>query len=190
MTSEIPEILLKNPPRRLYAYIHSHPNGQLMGVTMDGQTGKPIDTCILPTKQRVMLGLGIGNDNAHAHAKYRQLYPQGYKLIWSDDPETDRATQGLKERLLAQANDAERSNKPTSERRHIPSHQDVSGALSAAGQLTAKLVRAGAESAARKVSSPAPTGPSSDGSSEAPPSVGEQDQGSDDAAAPSHGGFF
>lgn len=146
---QIPEIILKNPPRRLFAYINSHPDDQVMGVTIDGKTGQTIQAVILPTRQRVMLGLGIGNDDANAHHTYRQKYPSGYTLLWTDNPDTDPRLAGLKGRLEESA-DANRKQAPHAEGTAPPPPQREPDAVethSPIGELTTKLVRAGAEGA-------------------------------------------
>ena len=144
------EFPLKNPPTRLFAYVNSHPADQVMGVVIDGRTGKTIEATILPTKQRVMLGLGIGNDTAHAHHHYRRLYPHGYRLIWTDDPNTDERLSGLKGRLEKASGElrAVGVNATESEvQRPSTDQQAVDSTLAPTGQLTAELVRGGVEKA-------------------------------------------
>lgn len=152
-TSEQPmvEFPLTHPPTRLFAYVNSHPNDQVMGIVIDGRTGKVLETLILPTKQRVMLGLGIANDNAHAHHMYRRLYPHGYRLIWTDDPKTDIRLGRLKAQLEESAGELRRDGANT------PRPETISGQRSAAhevdsplpqtGQLTADIMRGGVEKA-------------------------------------------
>ncbi len=95
---------LKYPPKIIFAYKHSTPNHQIMGVAICAETGKIIQAAILPTKQRVMLALGIGNEDAHAHNYYRMFGGKhGYKLIWIDNPETDPRTARIKEKLVTKA---------------------------------------------------------------------------------------
>lgn len=95
---------LKLPAKRIFAYQHSHPGDQIMGVAIDAITGKILEAVILPTKQRVMLGLGIGNTDAQAHVTYRRFGgKQGYDLIWIEDPEAHKLTEALKDRLVSKA---------------------------------------------------------------------------------------
>ena len=152
METETPmvEFPLTNPPTRLFAYVNSHPNDQVMGVVMDGRTGKVIEATILPTKQRVMLGLGVGNDTAHAHHHYRRLYPHGYRLIWTDDPNTDVRLEKLKHRLEKGAKELREVGTIVKESDTAdPSRElvEVDAALDQTGQLTAELVRGGVEKA-------------------------------------------
>jgi len=152
METETPmvEFPLTNPPTRLFAYVNSHPNDQVMGVVMDGRTGKVIEATILPTKQRVMLGLGVGNDTAHAHHHYRRLYPHGYRLIWTDDPNTDVRLEKLKHRLEKGAKELREIGTIVKESDTAdPSRElvEVDAALDQTGQLTAELVRGGVEKA-------------------------------------------
>lgn len=145
------EFPLTNPPTRLFAYVNSHPADQVMGVVIDGRTGKTIEATILPTKQRVMLGLGVGNDQAHAHHHYRRLYPHGYRLIWTDDPHTDVRLAGLKGRLEKGAGELQETGTIVSESEVMAATPqptlEVDPALPQTGQLTADLIRGGVEKA-------------------------------------------
>ncbi len=145
------EFPLTNPPTRLFAYVNSHPDDQVMGVVIDGRTGKTIEATILPTRQRVMLGLGIGNDTAHAHHHYRRLYPHGYRLIWTDDPHTDERLGHLKLRLEKGARELRDINVNVKEsealRRTPAADVKVDATLDQTGQLTTELVRGGVEKA-------------------------------------------
>lgn len=152
METETPmvEFPLKNPPTRLFAYVNSHPADQVMGVVIDGRTGKTIEATILPTRQRVMLGLGIGNDTAHAHHHYRRLYPHGYRLIWTDDPETDVRLEKLKHRLEKGSGELRDAGIVVSEADAVrdPGHvQEAAATLDQTGSLTTQLVRGGVEKA-------------------------------------------
>ena len=142
------EFPLTHPPTRLFAYVNSHPNDQVMGVVMDGRTGKIVEATILPTKQRVMLGLGVGNDKAHAHHTYRRLYPRGYRLIWTDDPAEDKRLESLKHKLEHGAGELREVGVDVTESQSQPDstqHQAVEGSLGFTGQLTAELIRGGVE---------------------------------------------
>lgn len=79
---------LKNPPSKIFAFVHQLVKDQVMGMAIT-EKGTPIEAVILPTKQRVMLALGIGEDKANIHHTYRRLHPNGYDLIWIDDAKTD-----------------------------------------------------------------------------------------------------
>ena len=132
------EFPLTNPPTRLFAYINSYPDN------------KVIEATILPTKQRVMLGLGVGDEKSHAHHKYRRLYPHGYRLIWTDDPGTDVRLSGLKTKIekgarelrdngvIVTESDALHASQPT---------QDIDAPLDTTRQLTTDLMREGVEKA-------------------------------------------
>ena len=178
-----PEIMKKSK-RKLFAYIHSHVKDQVMGVTIDGKTGATIQAVILPTKQRVMLGLGIGDDKAHAHHTYRGIYGEDrYTLEWSDDPETDERLADLRERL---AESARKLHEPASElpkRASEPSQsldKESSEPLEDTGQITTDLMRKGLEAAkaTRKLSKQQVAG-----DTDAEP----RDESPTDK---SHGGFF
>lgn len=134
------EFPLTHPPTRLFAYVNSYPKGQVMGVVMDERTGRIIETLILPTKQRVMLGLGIADDNAHAHHTYRRLYPHGYRLIWTDDPNADKRLDKIKE-------DLRDARGPSPSKELQVSASTHSEAPTITGQLTADLVQGGIEKA-------------------------------------------
>jgi len=187
MMTEIPPAILKNPPHRIFAYIHSQPAGQVMGVAVDSITGKVIEAVILPTRQRVMLGLGIGDDKAHAHHKYRRKYPRGYQLLWTENPETDERLASLKGRLEKDAGELrERAVHVTESdaRRSGPITQEGEGTLAPVGELTAELVRAGAEEARTRNT---PSQQQAVGSSSGPSP--DRDKGQD-KPKPDHGGFF
>lgn len=186
-----PEIMRKSK-RILYAYVHSHPQNQVMGVTIDGSTGKTIQAVILPTRQRVMLGLGVGDDKTHAHSIYRQLYPGGYVLRWSDDPYTDPRMEDLQKHL------AERPRKLREADVHVTEDdaqepaersQESVGSFAPTGQLTTELVRRGAEAA--KPSTSRPTSPE-------PPLHKDSNRRDSNGTTPqhtppnksTHGGFF
>lgn len=142
------EFPLAHPPTRLFAYVNSYPNDQVMGIVIDGRTGKVLETLILPTKQRVMLGLGVANDNAHAHHMYRRLYPHGYRLIWTDDPKTDIRLENLKGRLEKSAGalkEVEAIGTESDAGRTIAAHTESNETLPATGQLTADIMRGGVE---------------------------------------------
>lgn len=95
---------LTYPPKVIFAYKHSTPGNEIMGVAIDAETGDIIQAAILPTKQRVMLALGIGNEDAHAHNYYRVFGGKhGYKLIWIENPDTDPRTARLKGKLTDKA---------------------------------------------------------------------------------------
>ena len=188
---QVPEIILKNPPTRLFAYVNSYPNEQVMGVTIDGNTGRTIQAVILPTKQRVMLGLGIGNDDANAHHTYRQEYPGGYHLFWSDDPDTDPRLARLRERLEQSVRELRKNEVHVTESQAqsgLPATQEADGALVPVGELTTQLMRAGAEGAKssdRDARDPTPPVPEQQDAGDTPASPGDQPPAND-----SHGGFF
>lgn len=145
------EFPLTHPPTRLFAYVNSYPNDQVMGIVIDGRTGKVLETLILPTKQRVMLGLGIANDNAHAHHMYRRLYPHGYRLIWTDDPKEDIRLSRLKHELEESAGELRRdgANAPRPETiiGQRKADHEVDNPLPQTRQLTADIMRGGVEKA-------------------------------------------
>ncbi len=124
---------LKYPPKIIFAYKHSTPNHQIMGVAIDAETGKILQAAILPTKQRVMLALGIGNDDAHAHNYYRMFGGKhGYKLVWIENPDTDPRTARLKGKLVTKAQEL------------IEASEDVPEDNSAA-ELTEQIVKQAVE---------------------------------------------
>ncbi len=144
LPGQLPDILMKNPPHRIFAYIHSRPAGQVMGVAIDGRSGKVIEAVILPNKQRVMLGLGIGDERAHAHHKYRRRFPKGYRLLWTDNPETDERLDAVKGRLELSAKEFRDTGThiTTSEaKRSDPHKQEGVGALSPVGDLLLSLCK-------------------------------------------------
>jgi len=165
---------MRKSKRILVAYVHSHVEDQVMGVTIDSKTGKTIQAVILPTKQRVMLGLGIGDDKANAHHAYRSIYPDGYVLHWSDDPETDERLAELKGELVANARELREHDVHSTEPETVPPtehSEEVAGSLEATGQLTTELMRGGMQEAAD-------TGRTAEASEP------------DKAESDTHGGFF
>ena len=180
---------MRKSKRRLFAYVHSHPNNQVMGVTIDGTTGKTIEATILPTKQRVMLALGVGNELAHVHNKYRQKYgTSGYTLSWIDDPGTDERLASLREDLQTSTRDLREHGVHAKEPAEPRSNtKDAASPKRDTGQITTELMRSGAEQAASKRNARDP----------APPVPEQQDAGDSNASAGDesiterpHGGFF
>jgi len=190
------EFPLTHPPTRLFAYVNSHPNDQVMGVVMDGRTGKIVEATILPTKQRVMLGLGVGNDKAHAHHTYRRLYPRGYRLIWTDDPAEDKRLESLKHKLEHGAGELREVGVDVTESQSQPDstqHQAVEGSLGSTGQLTAELIRGGVEkekSAEGNTSRPNPTSPAPIVPEQPDASDTDTERGDPPPVEPTLGGFF
>ncbi len=124
---------LTYPPKLIFAYKHSTPGNEIMGVAIDAETGAILQAAILPTKQRVMLALGIGNEDAHAHNYYRVFGGKhGYKLIWIDNPDTDPRTASLKGKLITKAEEL------------IEASQEEAGDNSAA-ELTEQIVKQAVE---------------------------------------------
>lgn len=153
---------LKNPPGEVYAFVHKRLEHQVMGLAIDSITGEPIEAVILPTRQRVMLGLGVGNEEANIHHKYRRRYRHGYEVIWITDAKTDRRLAKFRGEPTVDPESA----KPPETR---PAHGDIQhpepapaiDSDSVQRDITTKLMQAGVDrgraesSAARSVDKPA-----------------------------------
>ena len=156
MTEQEPLAILAEPPSRIAAFISGRPMKQIMGVAIDADTGDHLQAVILPTKQRVMLALGIGDKKAHAHNIYRQKYPKGYTLFWTDDPEHDPRLARAKDKTLARASLEHGIQAELGPKR--PAHRSVAGIVKNASDITAELVRSGAESVEQPIAASAAAG--------------------------------
>ena len=125
-------------PKTIYCFVSARPGEQFMAVAVEADTWKTLEATILPTKQRAMLALGFGNDDAHSHHTYRRAAPQGYDLVWIDDPTTDERLAGMRGEVQA----AEPDDEPDIVR------EPEDAPLGDTDEVTAALVRAGAASAA------------------------------------------
>ena len=127
---------LKNPPKRIFAYMHSEPGNSLMGVAISAATGKILEAVILPTKQRVMLGLGIGNDTSQAHVTYRRYGGKcGYELLWIEDPENDIRMNPLKKKKIEEMQEVAVR----------PIEKAIEKEINIVDELTAQLVKSSVE---------------------------------------------
>lgn len=134
---------LKNPPKKIFAYMHSAPGNSLMGVAISAISGKILEAVILPTKQRVMLGLGIGNDTAQAHATYRRHGGRhGYQLIWIEDPEEDPRMNPLKmKKLQERQGQAPQENEAKPQENEAPRPIEKTIEIDLESELTAQLIK-------------------------------------------------